>query len=115
VAPERDGKPQHAADDNDQILKDAVMLLTHGPLTLVDERLNRRKMCRPFEQEPAEPFSGRIESWRVVQMAHGGEQFGEREAHWARYNTVGSDGVWRPGAGSSVTRPPTIARATSVG
>ncbi len=115
VGAERDSESQRATDDDDQILKNAMMLLPDGPLTFLDECMNRRKVGRPFEQESAESFSRRIKPRRVIETSDEWEQFGEREAHWARDSTVCSEGVWRPGAGSTVTRTPTIERGTSGG
>jgi hypothetical protein len=69
------------------------MLLADGSLTFLDERMNRRKVGRPFEQESAESFSRRIEPRCVIEAPHEWEQFGEREAHWARDSTVCSEGA----------------------
>jgi hypothetical protein len=88
VDAERHGEPQHTANDDDEVLEDAVMLLADGSLTLLDERLNGRKMGRAFYQKPAESLSRRIKPWGVVQVTDEREQFGERKAHWARMSTV---------------------------
>src|SRR5262249_26468474 len=114
VAAERDGKLQNAAGGSDQILKDTVMLFADGALAFVDECLKAREICRPFEQESAEAFSRGIQPRRVIEAPDEWQQLGERDAHWAaRARTVCSDGVGRPGAGSSVTRTPMIGRGTS--
>src|SRR5215471_10749382 len=89
------------------------MLFADRPLTLLDQRVNRRKVSRPFDQKPAESLPRRVKSWRVIEVTHQWQQLGKREAHWARNSTVCSDGVSRRGAGSRVTRTPTIGRGTS--
>jgi hypothetical protein len=88
VGAECDGESQYPADNDDQILKDTVMLLADGPLTFLDECLNRRKLCGVLEQESAKSLSRRVKPWCVIEAAHEGEQFGKREAHWARNSTV---------------------------
>src|SRR5438309_5152463 len=91
------------------------MLLADRSLALLDECVDGGKMRRPLEQESAKSFSRGIEARRVVEPTDEWKQLGERKTHWARNSTVCSDGVARPGAGSTVTRTLRIGRGTSGG
>src|SRR5262249_4077340 len=115
IAAERDREPHQTADDDDQILKGAMALLADRPLTVVDERARRRKIGDSVEEKPAETLSRGVIPRRIVEAPDEREQFGERNAHWARESTMAPDGAALPGADSSVTRTPTMGRGTSGG
>ena len=115
VGAERDLEPQQAADDDDQILERAMALLADRSLTVVDQRARGRNIGHALDQESAEAFPRGVEPWRIVEAADEQEQFVEGDAHCARASTVGPDGAGTPGAGSSVTRTPTIGRGASGG
>src|SRR5258708_274894 len=81
-------------------------------MTVLDERAHGRNGGQSLEEKSAEALSRCVEPRRIVKTANEWEQFVESDAHGARTSTVAPDGDGLPGAGSTVTRTPTIGRGT---